>query len=180
MNTTHRPPRRRFHLAALFSVIALTVMSAVAHATLRVGGELPAFTVADLTGVQHDSRELRGRPTLILAMTDSDASEAMRRWGAVADRRVGANVRRVQIISVGLAFIVPTVTIRSIARGQSPEGVWRSTWMERDGDLAESLGLPESEVPYAIALDAEGRVRVVAHCDPTSPQAEAVWEALSR
>lgn len=177
MTTTARPASR---VAAALVGLSLALAAFAAHATLRVGGELPTFRVADLNGLTHDSRELRGRPTLILAMTDSDAAEAMRRWGAAADRRVGPEVRRVQILSVALAFFVPTATIRSIARGQSHEGLWRSTWMERDGDLAESLGLPESETPYAIVVDARGQVRVVAHCDPASPQAEAVWEALSR
>lgn len=159
------------------AVIALTL---VAGATPTPGEALPAFTVSDITGQRHSSGELVGRPALVLVMTDSDADAAMRAWGVAADRRVGASVRRLQFVALDLAFVVPTALARSMARDSSPQHAWRNTWFCRDGSFRVSLGLPESETPWALALDARGRVTAMVHGFVSSPDAERVWSALSQ
>lgn len=157
---------------------ALLLLAAAAHAELPLGGELPPFVVDDITGRAHGSHELRGRPTLLLALTDGAADAAMRAWGDAATQRLPATVRRVQIVSLDVPFVVPTEVLRAIARDRSPERVWRYTWLDRDGALRGPLGLTESPAPWAYALDAGGRIVARAHGAPDSPEALAVWEAL--
>lgn len=145
-----------------------------------LGNHLPSFTVADVTGERHGSGELVGRPALILVMTDSDADVPMRAWSAAADRRVRGAVRRVQFVALDLAGIIPTDLARSIARGRSPEATWRDTWLGRDGEFRIALGLPESETPWAIVLDGQGRVAAMVHGEVTSPEAERIWGMLAQ
>jgi hypothetical protein len=153
-------------------------LAAAAHAELPLGGELPAFVVDDINGRAHGSHELRGRPTLLLALTDGAADATMRAWGDAATARLPSTVRRVQIVSLDVPFVVPTEVLRAIARDRSPERVWRYTWLDRDGALRGPLGLTESPAPWAYALDAGGRIVARAHGAPDSPEAMAVWEAL--
>ncbi len=162
--------------------LAAAALSLALHAgaTPAPGDVLPSFSAADVTGRRHASGELVGSPTLVLVMTDSDADAAMRAWTAAADRRLGPSVRRVQFIALDLAFIVPTALARSMARDHSPERTWRDTWFCRDGAMRISLGLPESETPWAIALDARGRVTAMVHGPAASPESERVWGALSQ
>jgi hypothetical protein len=157
---------------------ALLFLAAAAHAELPLGGELPAFVVDDINGRAHGSHELRGRPTLLLALTDGAADATMRAWGDAATARLPSTVRRVQIVSLDVPFVVPTEVLRAIARDRSPERVWRYTWLDRDGALRGPLGLTESPAPWAYALDAGGRIVARAHGAPDSPEAMAVWEAL--
>lgn len=155
-------------------------LAAGAEAAPSIGEALPTFSVSDVTGSVHSSAELVGRPALILVMTDSDADGAMRAWSAAADRRVVAGVRRVQFVALDLAFVVPTELARSMARGRSPERTWGDTWFERSGAFRVALGLPESETPWAVVIDARGRVTAMVHAPVSSPQADRVWEALAR
>lgn len=180
MNAPHPPRTRTPWRFARLAAVSLCALTLAADAAPTVGGTLPEFTVNDLTGQGHSNRELVGRPSLVLVMTDSDADAAMRAWGTAASQRLRPGVRKVQIVSLSLAFVVPTALARSMARDRSPSSVWRDTWLERDGDLAETLGLPESETPWAMALDERGRITAVAHCEVTSPCADRVWEALAR
>lgn len=157
---------------------ALLLLVTAARAELPLGGELPPFVVDDINGRAHGSHELRGRPTLLLALTDGAADATMRAWGDAATARLPSTVRRVQIISLDVPFVVPTEVLRAIARDRSPERVWRYTWLDRDGALRGPLGLTESPAPWAYALDAGGRIVARAHGAPDSPEAAAVWEAL--
>lgn len=167
-------PTRR---ALLLSLAALAV-GRRAGAAPSPGASLPDFTVADVTGQPHSSAELVGRPALVLVMTDTDADAAMRAWGVEADRRVAGSVRRVQFVALDIAGIVPTALARSIARDQAPEHTWHDTWFCRDGAFRASLGLPESETPWAIVLDARGRVAAMVHGFVSSAGADRVWSAL--
>ncbi len=160
------------------SVAALTAAPFDAAALPEVGGALPVFQVLDLTGRPHDSRELVGRTTLVIAGSDTDADEALRAWGAAADRRLPATARRVTVLAFDLAFFIPASAARGMARDRSPANLWSSTWLDSSGDLRPSFGLPESEVPFAFVLDARGRVVASAHCAVSAPAAEAIWRAL--
>ena len=175
---TVAPPSPVRRSAPVARAGALLFLAAAAHAELPLGGALPPFVVDDITGRAHGSHELRGRPTLLLALTDGAADATMRAWGDAAAQRLPATVRRVQIVSLDVPFVVPTEVLRAIARDRSPERVWRYTWLDRDGALRGPLGLTESPAPWAYALDAGGRIVARAHGAPDSPEAMAVWEAL--
>lgn len=169
--------RRVLQAGLLFA--AVTARGRAPECSPALGRQLPTFTVADVTGQRHGSGELVGRPALVLVMTDSDADVSMRAWSAAADRRLRAGVRRVQFVALDLAVIIPTDLARSIARGRSPEPTWRDTWLGRDGAFRVALGLPESETPWAIVLDADGRVTAMVHAEVTSPEAERIWDTLA-
>lgn len=158
--------------------VAISLLAPAVRAELLLGSAVPPFVVEDISGRAHGSHELRGRPTLLLAMTDGAADAEMRAWGQAAAQRLAPAVRRVQIVSLTIPFVVPTEALRAIARGRSPESVWRYTWLDRDGSLREPLGLSESGVPWAFAIDARGHVVARAHGGPDAPESLAVWEAL--
>lgn len=171
--------RRLTRRTALLTGVALALGSRTARATPRVGQRLPAFEVDDLTGRAHHSRELAGRYTFVLVGSDTDADSAMRRWGAAADRRLPPGAGRVTVLAFNLAFFIATATARSMARARTPESTWNTTWMERHGELAATLGLPESEVPFVFVLDPSGRIVAAAHCEVDAPPAEAIWAAFA-
>ena len=142
------------------------------------GAAFPAFEVRDLTGRSHQSRELLGRPTLILLASDTDADRAMRAWGDAAERRLPAGAQRVTVLAFDLAVFIPTATARSMARDRVPQRLWATSWFDSSGDLRPTIGVPESEVPYAFVLDARGRLVWGVQCAATDPAAERIWRAL--
>lgn len=174
------PSPRRLTTRIAMAIATITALSPHVESVPTLGATLTAFSVTDVTGRRHSSTELVGQPTLVLVMTDCDADAPMRAWSTTADRRLPPTVRRVQFVALDLAFIVPTDLARSMARGRSPERTWRDTWFDRDGSFRVTLGLPESETPWAIALDPHGRITAIVHTQATSPAAERVWAALAQ
>jgi hypothetical protein len=156
----------------------VTALSPDGLATPQVGSRLPDFEAVDLAGRRHRSVELVGRPTLVLAATDIDADLPMRAWGAATDRRLPAGAGRVVLLAFDLAFFIPSATARSLARDRSPQSLWGNSWFDSTGRLRVAAGLPESEVPFAFVLDAEGRIVASAHSAVDAPEAEAIWRAL--
>ncbi|HZH16333.1 MAG TPA: hypothetical protein VE057_18425 [Archangium sp.] len=144
-----------------------------------VGKPLPGFTARDLLGREHSSHEYQGRPTLLVAITDKDAGEEMRRWFEAADQHVPARIQRESVISLHLPFFVGLGTVRRRVQEQVPRPFWDDTLLDRDGSLAETLGLGSSEVPYVFALDAQGRVLAVVRGKADSPQASRIWSSLN-
>ena len=163
--------------AGLASVLLL---SPGAFALPRAGQPLPAFSANDLKNGAHSSEELKGRPALVVIITDKAAGEAMRQWYAVADQQqVPESVRRQSLITLKLPFFVSEGAARGKAKGQVPEDFWKDTWLDKDGDMGEALGLASSRTPYVLALDAEGRVVASVHATADSPEARSIWAALS-
>src|SRR4051794_23545416 len=64
------------------------------------GEPLPAFSANDLTDGAHASDELKGRPSLVVIITDKDAGEAMRGWFSAADAHVPDTVHRQSLITL--------------------------------------------------------------------------------
>ncbi len=164
------------------SALALTgalLLTTAAGAMPRPGETLPDFTTRDLLDRKHDSRELTGRPTLLVVITDKDGGDEMQRWFDTAGTRVPLAVHRASILSLKLPFFVSTGTVRGKAREKVPRSFWGDTWLDKNGDMAKALGLATSRTPYAFALDAEGRVVAAVHGTVDSPDAQAVWKALA-
>lgn len=163
--------------AAALSGLLLATQAALGYP--QIGAVFPSFEVRDLTGATHHSRELVGRPTLVLLASDTDADVAMRAWGEAADRRLPAGARRVTVLAFDLAVFIPTATARGMARDRVPQRLWSTSWLDSSGDLRPTIGVPESEVPFAFVLDARGRVVWSVQCAASDPAAERVWRALA-
>jgi len=156
----------------------MLALAGLADALARPGEFFPIVTAKDLTGQMHRTDELVGRRTLVVAITDKDAADAMRAWYVAAGSHMPPSVVPESIISLHLPFFVSTDFVRNRAREQVPAQFWHATLVDR-GDMAEHLGLEESKTPYVFALDEDGRIMAVVHAPVQSPQAEMIWTALS-
>ncbi|MHA7629120.1 hypothetical protein [Corallococcus sp. M7] len=156
------------------------LMAPGAFALPSRGQPLPEFSARDLTSGQHASDELKGRPTLLVVITDKDAGDQMRGWFDAADQHVADSVHRQSLITLKLPFFVSEGAARGKAKNQVPQAFWKDTWMDKNGDMAKALGLSSSDTPYVLALDAEGRVLASVHAAVDSPEARAIWSALRR
>jgi len=154
------------------------LLSSPARALPEPGDALPDFSARDLLGQAHVSHELTGRPTLLVVITDKDAGDEMRRWFDTAREQVPPSVHRASLLTFKLPFFVGEGTARERARARVPRQAWEDTWLDKDGDMGKALALPTSRTPYAIALDAHGRVLAAVHATVNAPEAGAVFRAL--
>jgi hypothetical protein len=169
-----------FHRKLKALVLTGALLAATAAGAMPRPGELlPDFPAKDLLDRKHQSRELKGRPTLLVVITDKDGGDEMKRWFDTAGTRVPSSVHRASILSLKLPFFVSTGTVRGKAREQVPRNFWADTWLDKDGDMAKALGLATSRTPYAFALDADGRVVAAVHGTVDAPEAQALFKALS-
>jgi hypothetical protein len=143
----------------------------------RVGSGLPSLVAGDVTGQPQHLRELIRGPTLLVAITDRDAGDAMRAWFDAADARA-PRANRVALISIGTPFFVSDGYARSRARERVPRSQWHASLLDTDHSMAQQLGLQEDERPYAFAVSGDGRVLAVVHGRPEGPRARQLWSAL--
>ena len=162
------------------ALVAVLLAATTAGAVPRPGEPLPEFSTKDLLDQPRQSRELVGRPTLLVVITDKDGGDEMERWFEAAKSRVPKSVHRASILTLKLPFFVSAGTVRGKARQKVPRVFWRDTWLDKNGDMGKALGLATSRTPYAFALDARGRVVAVVHGTADAPEARAVWDALTR
>jgi hypothetical protein len=162
------------------AVAAIASMSGVSAAEPQTGQALPAFAATDLLGRQRQSRELVGRPTLVVAITDANAGNAMQAWFDTAGTRAPAGVRRQSILALSLPFFVPSGLARGRARERVPREYWGDTWLGTNGSLRRTLGLRDSPQPYVFVLDGTGRVTASVHATAGSPAAATIWRALAQ
>lgn len=149
---------RRF-VAALAALCALT---SDAWAVPQAGRAFPAFTVRDLNGGTHTHRNFTGRWTVVFAMSDKDTGPALTTWCLRVQRAI-PEVARITLVAIDLFPLIPTATVFSQARDNTPRERWGEVWLSRDGELAASLGLPESEAPWVFVVDPSGRVVEAVH-----------------
>ncbi|MBZ4394861.1 hypothetical protein VZQ01_30980 [Myxococcus faecalis] len=162
-------------------LVGALLAATLASAALKQGEVVPAFSAEDLRGEKHSSQEWRGRRTLLVVLTDKDGGEAMRRWfDEAAALGVPDSVHRASLLSFKLPFFVGLGTVREKARKKVPEAVWSDTWLDKNGDMGKRLSLPSSRMPYAFALDEQGRVLAAVHGEVDSPEAKALLELLTR
>src|SRR5262245_29415052 len=94
-----RTRQRRRWLTGAGLVCTLTLAPG-AFALPARGETFPEFSAKDLKDKSHDSRELAGKPTLVVMITDKDAGDAMRAWFDTAGTRVPDSVHRASIITL--------------------------------------------------------------------------------
>ena len=69
----------------------------------------------------------------------------------------------ITMAALDLFPLIPTGVLRSQAQESTPRSRWNEVWLSRDGSLARSLGLPESEVPWVAVVAPDGRVVEIVH-----------------
>ena len=158
------------------ATIVLT-LATTALAAPRSGDPFPNMSAQDLTGAVHSTAELTGRRTLVVAITNRGAGNAMRAWYAAADSRMPSNVGRESLLSLRLPFFVSMGQARDKARAQVPQQYWQATLLDR-GEMAKQLGLDDGQVPYVFVLDERGVVVAAVHATVDSPQAREIWTAF--
>ena len=172
---------RRF-LIALLVIVAIYFLlrpSTVASQP-RVGQALPTFVVQDLAGTRHTPRDLVGEYTVICAMTDKDIGDTLEAWWRAVELGVPPGTRMLTFSALDLFGLIPTSTVVSLARERTPRNHWSTVWLSRDGSLAESLGLADSELPWVFVLDRSGRVLVRVHAVLNSADLTRVLAAIPR
>lgn len=134
----------------------------VASADPRPGQAVPSFTVDDIAGATHTQRDLTGRWSVLFVMTDKDTHPHVSPWYRRV-RDAAPHARLITMAALDLFALVPTAAVVSQARENTPRHGWSNVWLSRDGSLANSLGLPESEVPWVIVVSPAGRVVEIVH-----------------
>lgn len=157
-----------------------SLVASIAWASPAVGRAFPAFAVDDIGGAQHTQRDLLGRWTVVLAMTDKDIGPAISGWYQRVEAVLPLGARVLTFAALDLFALIPTATVTAEARGSSPRCRWGEVWLSRDGSLATSLGLPEDELPWVFVVDPEGRVVESLHARVDEASVARVAAALSR
>lgn len=149
--------RHRTILLALLMVLPLVTV-----AEPRRGQTMPAFSVEDIAGAVHSPRDLTGRWSFVCVMTDKDTHPHVRAW-YLRLHQLAPAMPFITMAALDLFPLIPTGVLRSQAQGSTPRSRWNEVWLSRDGSLARSLGLPESEVPWVAVVAPDGRVVEIVH-----------------
>ncbi|MBI2395592.1 MAG: hypothetical protein HYV09_38860 [Deltaproteobacteria bacterium] len=166
------------HAAIRWGTLAVALAATTAAAAAPKPPEpFPLFIARDVTGQRQSTATWRGAPTLVVAITDRRASDAMRAWFQDAEKRAPA-VRLKGLISIRVPFFISDSYARARARESIPMKHWHDNLLDVHLGIAKVLSVSESDVPWAFALDAQGRVVAVAHATVDAPEARAVLRFL--
>ncbi len=157
---------------------AVVAFALAAHADPQPGRAFPSFAVDDLAGVRHTARDLQGRWTVALAMTDKDIGPNVTAWRRQIEGRVPAQTRVLNFVALDIFGLVATSTILSQARERAPRAMWETIWFSRDGAFAEQLGLADSETPWVFVIDPAGRVALSIHAEASAAGVARVLAAV--
>ena len=120
--------------------LLLVFVSAVALALPPVGQPFPGLSAPDLEGQPRQVQDLLGPDrTLVVAIHDRHAGDAMRAWYDRADAEAPKEIGRISIISLKLPFYVSEGTARGKAQDQVPRRWWHATLLDTDGKMAKHL-----------------------------------------
>ncbi len=173
-------PNGRIGIGMSALLIGALLGASRAGAAPLPGERLPQVMASDVTGRTERLQALLGTDrTLLVAITDRSASQAMRAWFDTATARAPAGVARISVISLGLPFFVSQGVAQRKARGEVPQQFWHASLLDTHHQMAGLLGLAVDGTPYAFVLAEDGRVLASVHGLAGSPDAEAVWRALS-
>lgn len=147
-------------LAALLLALALPGAS---RALPPPGSRVPRFSVADIEGVTHTERDLRGHWSVALVMTDKDVRDDLAAWWRRLEGAVPSSARMYTFGALNIFPLVPTAALIDRARSSTPRSLWGTVWFSRDGSFARALGLPEEELPWVVVIDPDGRIVETLH-----------------
>ncbi len=159
-------------------LFAWVIAPVLAVAAPQVGQRFPDIRAEDVTGQPQTTGKFRGQRTLVVAITDRNATNQMREWFEAADQNMPSTVKRLSIVSLELPFFVGVETARSKAREKIPKQYWPDNLLDVRGELAEQLGISGGKTAWVFALDEKGRIVERFHGPVTDPGAEAIWKAL--
>lgn len=170
--------RRVFLGATAAGVVAS--MAGSASAAPSVGQPFPRFSTKNLEGDAKTHLDLPGRVTLVVAVTSPSASDRLNQWMLQTKASFpDAVVRRVVMLALDLAFIVPTGIVRDRARAKVPRQYWKDTMLDVHGDLAKQLGLESgSDKPFVYVLDQSAHVTASVRGALDERTRAVVWSAL--
>jgi hypothetical protein len=173
---------RRREIAGLWAaLLALSLLQPpAALAAPQAGERLPDLESTDVTGQPQHLHALLGPDrTLLVAITDRSEAAAMRAWFDAASARAPRSTARVSVISLGLPFFVSEGQARGKARAEVPQAYWHASLLDTHHQMAKRLGLRSSSGPFAFAVAADGQILAAVNGPASSPDAGAIWRALS-
>lgn len=147
----------------LTALILALALPATSPALPTPGSRMPRFTVDDIEGVAHTDRDLRGRWSVALVMTDKDVRDDLAAWWRRLEGAVPSTARMYTFGALNIFPLVPTSALIDRARSSTPRSLWGTVWFSRDGSFARALGLPEEELPWVVVIDPEGRIVLTLH-----------------
>ncbi len=159
-------------------LIGLVIAPVLALAAPKVGQRFPELRAEDVNGQPQTTAKFRGEKTLVVAVTDRNATEQMREWYETADQHLPSSVRRLSIISLELPFFVGVGLARDKAREQIPKQLWPDNLLDARGEMGERLGISGGKTTWVFALDEKGTVLARFHGPVTAPGAEAIWKVF--
>jgi predicted transcriptional regulator len=159
---------------------AVVSMAGAAHAAPALGQPFPRFSTRDLAGNPKTQKDLSGSVTLVVVITSPSASDRLNQWMSETQAAFPDTVvRRVVLLALDLAFIVPSVVVRDKARRKVPRQYWKDTMLDVHGDLAKQLGLEKgSDSPFVYVLDKTARVTAAVRGALDAKTRAIVWSAL--
>ena len=160
-------------------LLALVLSPLLALAAPERGEPFPVIRAEDVAGHSQSTAKYRGKKTLVVAISDRNASEDMRAWYAAADHKMPSTVQRLSIISLKLPFFFGKDKAQARAREQIPEAYWSDNLLDTRGEMAQRLGISGGTTVWVFALDEKGRVLERFHGPVNAPGADAIWKALS-
>lgn len=161
-------------------VIAFALLCLPVQAAPAPGEVFPSFEALDVAGARTRFHSLiDGRPTLVVAITDRKAQDAMRQWFEAATETLG-EYNLVSIVSVDLGGWFSSKTVRGWAQKRVPEHWQSRTLFDSNQRMGKLLALEgDAEDPWVFVLDGQGRV-VARVQGPWSPgRARAMFEAFA-
>lgn len=165
-------------------LLALMSLSSPASADQSAPRTIPEFSAKALSGPNRTREDLLGRPTFLIVNPSEQAGDKSKAWAESIRRDFGSDVRQKTIIAVDVPFFVTEYMALGQAKRSVPERYWERTWLMKNTDFEESLGIPsKSPDPRVFVLDANGKI--VAQVEgKVSPEKmgrlEDVWSALEK
>lgn len=125
----------------------------------RKAKAIPDFEAKALSGQTMHRRDLVGTPTILIVNPSEEAGEEAKAWAYGIRDELGPDVRQRTIIAVDVPFFVTEFVAIGKAQSQVEKRYWNRTWLLRNTEFEESLGIPsKSADPHVFVLDARGRI----------------------
>jgi hypothetical protein len=180
-NMLQRPSRRAFLTIPPALAGAAMALPRIACAEPRVGAPFPAFSGRALDDRVHTNRDFMGRRVFVVAMTGIDAQTQVGHWLNNAEARLGRGHNNIfSLVALHLGFYAIESIVRSEARRGTPQHRWSYVYLDRDGVMQRSLGLPnDNRVPWAYVIEPNGTVSVAGHGIASDPFAQQIWARMT-
>lgn len=151
---------RRGHLRSGTLLVCLALAwpaPAVARAT--VGRRAPWFRLETLEGKTLSSRELLGRPAVLVVGRTQKAAPPCKKWALTLIKRYGDKVPVYQVIVVEKPWYMPRSLVLRKVRGFAPRAHHDRVLLEWYTVFAEAYGVAKHDDPVVLVQDRKGVIR---------------------